>query len=131
MFLSLLKTMRYHASRNTKLKKFASVTFSFRYFLNKFLFFLYASHILHLRKLKSAKRQHNISVQPKVQLIARPLLTLSTAWLMVQDIAMGEGDLGFDFRAGQIGHSVANGLPPLRRFVGAVLLRRQAAKIGP
>ena len=41
----------------------------------------------------------------------------------VQDIAIGSEGLGFNFRAGQIGHSVANGSPPLRCFFGAVLLR--------
>ena len=30
---------------------------------------------------------------------------------------------GFDSRAGQIGHSVAKGSPPLQRFFGAVLPR--------
>ena len=30
------------------------------------------------------------------------------------------GKFGFDSRVGQIGHSVANGSPPLRRFFGAV-----------
>ena len=28
----------------------------------------------------------------------------------------GAGDLGFKSRAGRIGHSVANGLPPLQHF---------------
>ena len=32
---------------------------------------------------------------------------------------------------GQIGHSVANGSPPLRCFFGAKLLRRNAAKMDP
>ena len=32
--------------------------------------------------------------------------------------------LGFDSRAGKIGHSVAIGSQPLRRFFGAVLARR-------
>ena len=39
--------------------------------------------------------------------------------------------LGFDTRAGQIGHSVANGLPPLRRFFGAVLLKALSRGDGP
>ena len=39
-------------------------------------------------------------------------------------IAIDVGGLGFDYRVGQIGHSVANGSPPLRRFFGAVLLKR-------
>ena len=34
------------------------------------------------------------------------------------------GGLSFDFQIGHIGHSVANGSPPLRRFIGAVLRRR-------
>ena len=41
------------------------------------------------------------------------------------------GYVGFDFEACRIGHSVANGSPPLRRFFGAVLLRRYAAEMGP
>ena len=38
-------------------------------------------------------------------------------------IAIGAGDLRFNYRAGQIGYSVANASFPLRRFVEAVLLR--------
>ena len=33
-------------------------------------------------------------------------------------------DMGFDSRASQVGHNVANDSPPLRRFFGAVLSRR-------
>ena len=40
---------------------------------------------------------------------------------MVKDIANGAEGLGFDSRAGQIGHSVAYGSPSLRRFFGDVL----------
>ena len=43
---------------------------------------------------------------------------------------MGAVGLGFDSQAGQIGHSVVIGLPPLRRFFGAVLARRYAADLG-
>ena len=46
-------------------------------------------------------------------------------------IAMGTGCLGFDFRAGQITHSLTNGSPPLRCFFGAVLSRRYAAEMDP
>ena len=42
----------------------------------------------------------------------------------MEDIAIGAEDLEIDFRAGQIGQGVANGLPPLRRFFGVVLPRR-------
>ena len=49
--------------------------------------------------------------------------------LAVDHIAMGARGLGFDYRAGQIGHSVANGSLPLRRFFGAVLPRRQAVEM--
>ena len=42
----------------------------------------------------------------------------------VRDIAIGAGGVRFEFRVGQIGHSVVNGSPPLRRFFGAVLPRR-------
>ena len=43
--------------------------------------------------------------------------------VVVRNIAISAGSLGFDFRAGQIGHNVANGTPPLRCFFGAVLPR--------
>ena len=39
--------------------------------------------------------------------------------VVVRHIARASGQ-GFDCRAGQIGHSVANGLPPLQRFFGAL-----------
>ena len=37
---------------------------------------------------------------------------------------------GFNFRAGQIAYSVANGSPPLQRFFGAVSPRRSVAEMG-
>ena len=40
---------------------------------------------------------------------------------MVRDT--DNGSAKFDFRAGQIGHNVVEGLPLLRRFFGAVLPR--------
>ena len=40
---------------------------------------------------------------------------------VVKDIAIGAKGHGFDFQAGKIGRSVTNGLPPVRRFFGAVL----------
>ena len=46
-------------------------------------------------------------------------------------IVIGAGGMGFDSRAGQIGHSVAYGSPPLRRFFRAVLSRRYAAEMNP
>ena len=39
--------------------------------------------------------------------------------------------MGFNSQAGQIGHTITNGSPPLRRFFGAALPRRQAAGTGP
>ena len=48
-----------------------------------------------------------------------------------EDIAIGAGDLGFKPRSGQkIRHHVANDLPPLRRFFGAVFPRCKAAEMG-
>ena len=44
--------------------------------------------------------------------------------VVVKDIAIGAVGLGFDYRAVQIEYSVAYGLPPLRRFFGAVSPRR-------
>ena len=41
------------------------------------------------------------------------------------------GGLGFDSRAGQIEHSVANGLPTLRHFYRAVLPKHKAAEMRP
>ena len=51
-------------------------------------------------------------------------------WLKI--FAVGEGYLGFDSRACQNGHSVANGSPPLRWFfeAAAMLSKREAAQIG-
>ena len=40
------------------------------------------------------------------------------------DITIGAGGVRFEFQVGQIRHSVANGLPPLRRFFGATLPSR-------
>ena len=42
---------------------------------------------------------------------------------VVNDIAASAVGDGFDSRVAQIGHSVANSLPPLRCFVEAVLPR--------
>ena len=39
-------------------------------------------------------------------------------WRCDNDIASGAGGLGFDSRACQIRHRVANGSPPLRYFFG-------------
>ena len=50
---------------------------------------------------------------------------------LLKTSSIGAGGLGFDLRAGQIGHSVASGSPSLRRFFAAVLLRRLATEIGP
>ena len=44
--------------------------------------------------------------------------------LVVKDITIDARGLWFVSQAGQIGHSVANGSPPLRCFFGAVLSRR-------
>ena len=41
-----------------------------------------------------------------------------------EDVAIDAEDLRFNFQTGQIGHSVANGSPPLRRFFGPVLPKR-------
>ena len=50
---------------------------------------------------------------------------------IAKHIAIGAGGLGFDSRAGQIRHNVANCLSLLQRFVGAVLPRRYAAEKDP
>ena len=42
----------------------------------------------------------------------------------VKDVAIDAEGLRFNFQAGQIGHSIANGSPPLRRFFVAALSRR-------
>ena len=39
--------------------------------------------------------------------------------VVVKDITIGAGGDGFDVRAGEIRHSVANGSSPLRRFFGS------------
>ena len=60
--------------------------------------------------------------------LMRPACSVSA---VIKDLGVGAGVLGFDFRAGQITHSVANRLPPQQRFFRAVLLRRYAAKMSP
>ena len=50
---------------------------------------------------------------------------------MLKDVAIDAEGLGLNSQAGQVGHSVANGSPPLWRFFGAALLRREAAGSGP
>ena len=42
----------------------------------------------------------------------------------VKDDIAGAGDVGLDYRAGQIGYSDVNGLSLLRCFLGAMLPRR-------
>ena len=37
--------------------------------------------------------------------------------ILDQNVAIGAGSLGFDSRIGQVGHGIANGSPPLRRFL--------------
>ena len=43
---------------------------------------------------------------------------------VVKNVAIDAEGLRFVSQAGQIGHSVANGLPLLQRFFGAALPRR-------
>ena len=47
--------------------------------------------------------------------------SLSARELSCKTSLIGARGLGFDYRVGQIGRSVANGLPLLRRFFGTVL----------
>ena len=47
-----------------------------------------------------------------------------------KDITIGVGGLGFDYRAGQIGHTIVKGSPPLRRFFEAALPRRYSCGDG-
>ena len=51
---------------------------------------------------------------------------ISLVWVavVIENVTNGAGDLGFDYRASQIGHSVANGSSPLLLFFGAALPRR-------
>ena len=51
--------------------------------------------------------------------------------MVVKDIAVGAGGLEFDYRPGQIRHSVANNVTPPQRYFGAMLLRRSTAETGP
>ena len=47
---------------------------------------------------------------------------------VVKDIAIVAADLRLDYRAGQIGHSVANGSPPQRRFCVAQAVMDSATR---
>ena len=49
---------------------------------------------------------------------------------MVEHIAIGARGPGFNSVVSQIGHNVADGLPLVRCFFGAVLRRRKAAEMG-
>ena len=49
---------------------------------------------------------------------------------MVKDIAISAGGRGFDCLAGQNGHDIGNGSPPLRCSFGAVLPRHYAVEMG-
>ena len=51
--------------------------------------------------------------------------------LVVQDNAIGAKGLGFDSRADQSRHSVANGSPPLRRFFVAIVAQALSRGVGP
>ena len=51
--------------------------------------------------------------------------------VVVKDVLIGAGGVGFDSRASQIGLGVANGSPSLPRFFGAALPRRYAAEMDP
>ena len=51
--------------------------------------------------------------------------------LSCDNIAIDAGDLEFDSRVGQSGHSVVNGSEPLRRFFGSMLPMRKAAETVP
>ena len=59
-------------------------------------------------------------------------LNALASWSSGNAFVSGVGDLRFKPWAGQIGHSVANGSPPLRYFFDeTVLPGRNDAKIGP
>ena len=45
-------------------------------------------------------------------------------------MAIGAVSLGLNTRAGQIGRSVVNGSPPLRRFFGAVVAQALSGRDG-
>ena len=57
----------------------------------------------------------------------------TNSWSSGQPFVSEAGSLRFNSWAGQIGHSVANGLPPLRRFFerSSVAHRRNDAEMGP
>ena len=55
-------------------------------------------------------------------------------WLdsaVVRDLAISEGGLGFDSRAGQIEHSVSYGSPPLRLFFRSCVAQALSDGDGP
>ena len=52
-------------------------------------------------------------------------------YLSCRNFAIGAGGLEFNSRSGEVGNSVADDLPRLRHFFGAVLATRQVAKIDP
>ena len=64
-----------------------------------------------------------LGIKPESKLKRQTLHTTWPSELLIKKIATGAGGLEFDSRAGQIGHSVANGSPPLQRILRAVLPR--------
>ena len=50
---------------------------------------------------------------------------------VVKRIDIGVEGQGFDSRTGDIGRSVTEGSPPLRRFLEVLLSKRSAAEMGP
>ena len=64
------------------------------------------------------KRHKKSNAVPKISSLIR-------RYFSCYDIAIGARGLGFEFRVDQVGHSVADDSPPLRRFFfGAALARR-------
>ena len=59
------------------------------------------------------------------------LFRLIRSGRVVLSVAIRAGGLGVDFRPGKVGHSFTHGSPPLWRFCGAVLPKRQTAEMGP
>ena len=72
-----------------------------------------------------------ISTNPVSKVGLKMVLGYRLIVAVLKDIAIGAGGCGIEFQTCQIGHSVANGSPPLRCFFGAVLSRRSTAEMDP
>ena len=73
------------------------------------------------RQWRMGCKRNQLLARVLVEFWIKCLIKYRLVRVVVNDIAIGGRGLGFNYRASQIGHSVANSLLPQRRCVGAAL----------